>query len=149
MDDPPQYSAKTCHGDCVCKEEYVLDSVSKKCVKPIECPCHHGGHSYSDGETIAEDCNTWFVLEFDIHISSKHVFAPAKVDFSAYSKCSKGKWDCTKKECASTCSTWGDSHFRTFDGKFYDFQGTCDYVFAKGQLSSSESFVVTIDVSLK
>ncbi|XP_032270735.1 mucin-6 [Phoca vitulina] len=28
------------------------------------------------------------------------------------------------------CSTWGASHFSTFDGHAYDFPGTCNYVFA-------------------
>lgn len=63
------------------------------------------------------------------------------------STCYRGRWDCTKKECPTTCSSWGDSHFRTFDGRFFDFQGTCDYVFAKGKLSSSKTFSVSIEVS--
>ncbi|XP_016077578.1 PREDICTED: mucin-6 [Miniopterus natalensis] len=28
------------------------------------------------------------------------------------------------------CSTWGAGHFSTFDGHSYDFEGTCNYVFA-------------------
>lgn len=28
------------------------------------------------------------------------------------------------------CSTWGSGHFSTFDGHVYDFEGTCNYVFA-------------------
>lgn len=28
------------------------------------------------------------------------------------------------------CSTWGTGHFSTFDGHAYDFEGTCNYIFA-------------------
>ncbi|XP_054581703.1 mucin-6 [Eptesicus fuscus] len=28
------------------------------------------------------------------------------------------------------CSTWGTGHFSTFDGHVYDFEGTCNYIFA-------------------
>ncbi|XP_015417889.1 PREDICTED: mucin-6 [Myotis davidii] len=28
------------------------------------------------------------------------------------------------------CSTWGTGHFSTFDGHMYDFEGTCNYIFA-------------------
>ena len=51
---------------------------------------------------------------------------------------------CTEKECASTCSLWGDNHFTTFDGREFDFQGVCTYVLSKGKLASSDGFSVTI-----
>lgn len=55
-----------------------------------------------------------------------------------------GQWKCTKNDCPAECSAWGDSHFKTFDGRIYDYQGQCDYVLAKGSLSPEETFDITI-----
>lgn len=52
-------SASICHAGCKCKEGYVLDTHTKKCVKPKDCPCHHGGRSYKEGSIVQSDCNTW------------------------------------------------------------------------------------------
>lgn len=114
-------SQKDCVPGCVCKKGYVLDVVLKKCVLPNDCSCHHGGRSYNDGEKIQEDCNSC--------------------------TCKSGKWDCEKSKCPLVCSSWGDSHFTTFDGKDFDFQGVCNYVLAKGDLSNGRGFSVVIQVS--
>lgn len=58
-----------------------------------------------------------------------------------------GKWECTNNECPGICSVWGDSHFQTFDSRFFDFQGACEYILSKGSLTSYESFVTSIEVS--
>ncbi|ENN81914.1 hypothetical protein YQE_01626, partial [Dendroctonus ponderosae] len=57
--------------------------------------------------------------------------------------CKNGKWQCTDRQCTAECSAWGDSHYKTFDGKHFDYQGQCDFVLAKGSLGS-DSFDVTI-----
>lgn len=111
-------STVECRPGCACKKGFVLDVSIKKCVAPADCSCHHGGDSYSDGEKIKSDCNTCV--------------------------CNAGNWNCADRPCASTCTTWGDSHFETFDGRDFDFQGVCNYVLAKGVINDDEGFSVTI-----
>lgn len=107
-----------CHAGCVCKTGFVFDVMEKRCVLPRDCSCHHGSKSYKDGDKIRSDCNTCM--------------------------CKAGGWDCTTLACPATCTSWGDSHFETFDGKDLDFQGVCSYVLSKGSLDGGEGYSVTI-----
>lgn len=34
---------------------------------------------------------------------------------------------------AGTCYTWGQHHYRTFDGTVFRFSGACSYILAKDQ----------------
>lgn len=51
------------------------------------------------------------------------------LQFSPYSTCIKGSWNCTQNECQATCHIYGDGHVRTFDGESYSFDGLCQYTF--------------------
>ncbi|KAH1171113.1 hypothetical protein KIL84_006731 [Mauremys mutica] len=42
------------------------------------------------------------------------------------------------------CSTWGNNHFKTFDGDFYQFPGLCDYNFASDCRESYQEFSIHI-----
>lgn len=42
------------------------------------------------------------------------------------------------------CSTWGNYHYRTFDGDFYHFPSTCNYVLARHCAEGYKDFSVHI-----
>ena len=37
----------------------------------------------------------------------------------------------------ATCKTQGDPHYKTFDGKRFDFMGKCEYVLAKDRVNNT------------
>ncbi|XP_026747695.1 hemocytin-like [Trichoplusia ni] len=115
---PPSTITAECRPGCQCKKGFVLDTASKKCVPPTQCPCHHGGRSYPDGHVMQEECNKC--------------------------ECKSGNWACTQRKCDGLCAAWGDSHVVTFDGTDYDFEGVCTYLLAKGIMDTKDGFDVEI-----
>ncbi|XP_016153941.1 PREDICTED: mucin-2 isoform X2 [Ficedula albicollis] len=107
-----------CVSGCVCPEG-LFDDGRGGCVEQKDCPCIHNNELYSSGHKIKVDCNTC--------------------------TCQKGLWKCTDDVCYGTCTIYGSGHYNTFDGKFYDFDGSCEYVAAQdfcGDKNSSGSFSI-------
>ncbi|XP_035218784.1 SCO-spondin-like, partial [Stegodyphus dumicola] len=114
---PPRCKTEECKPGCRCKEGFILDADLKACVKETQCGCLHSGRRYKEGETIKQHCNLCF--------------------------CSEGSWQCTEKVCPGVCSSWGESHFKTYDGKIFDFQGECEYILSKGKMKGA-SFTLSV-----
>ncbi|NXO00105.1 MUC2 protein, partial [Rhinopomastus cyanomelas] len=107
-----------CVSGCVCPEG-LFDDGRGGCVEEKDCPCIHNNQWYSSGDKITVDCNSC--------------------------TCQKGFWSCTDSVCFGTCMIYGSGHYITFDGKFYDFDGNCEYVATQdfcGDNNSGGSFSI-------
>ncbi|KAL6085445.1 hypothetical protein STEG23_022751, partial [Scotinomys teguina] len=117
------YYHTECISGCVCPDG-KLDDGRGGCVEEEECPCIHNKDLYNPGESIKLDCNNTCT-------------------------CQKGRWECTRYACHSTCSIYGSGHYITFDGKHYDFDGHCSYVAVQdycGQNSTGSFSIITENV---
>ncbi|XP_078250505.1 mucin-19 [Pogona vitticeps] len=101
---PPMSADLSCRPGCYCPLGLVRDSEGK-CIPRAHCPCSYSGRKYEQGGTINIECNTC--------------------------KCVEGSWICTRKKCQSACHLYGDGQIQTFDGKWYSYDGLCQYVLAE------------------
>ncbi|XP_056430430.1 otogelin-like protein isoform X1 [Hyla sarda] len=106
-----------CLDGCYCPEGLILDNGS--CVSVTSCPCIYHGTAYPAGSKIEQECSMCI--------------------------CTGGVWNCTEHECPSECSVVGDSHFTTFDGRYFTFLGLCQYILVKG--IGKDKFTVTLQKS--
>ncbi|XP_042325058.1 von Willebrand factor isoform X2 [Sceloporus undulatus] len=106
-----------CVDGCSCPEGKLLDG--DLCVDSSECSCTHFGKHYAPGSSIYQDCNSCI--------------------------CRYGLWICDNELCPGECSVTGQSHFKSFDNKYFTFSGICHYLFARDCEENSFSvFIETV-----
>ncbi|KAG8578218.1 hypothetical protein GDO81_010425, partial [Engystomops pustulosus] len=106
-----------CLDGCYCPDGLILDNGS--CVSVTSCPCIYHGTAYPAGSKIEQECSMCI--------------------------CTGGVWNCTEHECPAECSVVGDSHFTTFDGRYFTFLGLCQYILVKG--TGKDKFTLTLQKS--
>ncbi|KAM8971994.1 otogelin-like protein [Pelodytes ibericus] len=103
-----------CLDGCYCPDGLILDNGT--CVSVTSCPCIYHGTAYPAGSKIEQECSMCV--------------------------CAGGIWNCTEHECPAECSVVGDSHFTTFDGRYFTFLGMCQYILVKG--IGKDTFTITL-----
>lgn len=123
-------SLATCHRACTeaceCDEGYLLSGDT--CVPVRDCGCSYDGHYYRKGDVFypETECMEQCICGENGAVSCQK----AKCRPGETCKLVNGVKGC-HPEGQGKCVASGDPHYISFDGRRFDFQGTCVYVLAK------------------
>uniref|UniRef100_A0A4X1TCT4 Otogelin n=1 Tax=Sus scrofa TaxID=9823 RepID=A0A4X1TCT4_PIG len=111
-----------------CEQQLLNLSVPARGPCLSGCACPQGLLRHEDACFLPEECPcTW----------------KGKSTSLGTSVCQRGSFQCTLHPCASTCTAYGDRHYRTFDGLPFDFVGACKVHLVKS--TSDFSFSVMVE----
>ncbi|KAG1943166.1 otogelin-like protein [Pimephales promelas] len=97
-----------CVPGCVCPAGLLKHG--DECFEPRECPCLWKGKEYYPGDRVSSPCHQCV--------------------------CQHGTFQCEFRPCPSMCTTYGDRHYRTFDGFLFDYIGACKVYLVKSSLDA-------------
>ncbi|XP_038049180.1 BMP-binding endothelial regulator protein-like isoform X2 [Patiria miniata] len=121
-----------CEAELDCPSGDVIHVEGECCPKCKPRACGYAGKVYQEGEMWAPHaCETCQCVGGEAVCSTET--CPATPDV-----CQKNhalrvpEGECCSKciEKNALCSVFGDPHYRTFDGRLFNFQGTCKYILA-------------------
>ncbi|XP_051919390.1 otogelin isoform X3 [Hippocampus zosterae] len=92
-----------CVSGCTCPSGLLKHG--DECFEPEACPCLWKGKEYYPGDKVSSPCHQCV--------------------------CHHGTFQCVFRPCPSMCTTYGDRHYRTFDGLLFDYIGACQVYLVK------------------
>ncbi|XP_064161333.1 IgGFc-binding protein-like isoform X1 [Anguilla rostrata] len=139
-----------CREGCQCDDGFVFDG--GLCVPLSGCGCAVNGRYYKSGQSVVQtDCTETCACkngvlscknsdcdDGEICLVKKGVMGCYSTDPCVVKNC-REKEDCVLQDSVAMCVPkskaycWamGDPHYQNFDGKFFEFQGTCSYVLVR------------------
>ncbi|XP_060816792.1 BMP-binding endothelial regulator protein isoform X2 [Bombus pascuorum] len=116
-------------------------------VEEVRRSCTYAGKTYGDGESWKLDsCKACACMQGKVRCAMP-MCPPLDLPCPPNSRLEHPEGQCCPRcvESDGVCTVFGDPHYRTFDGKFYSFKGSCKYQLASDCSGHTFSVRVTND----
>ncbi|XP_051776523.1 IgGFc-binding protein-like [Erpetoichthys calabaricus] len=125
--DFPAVETTKCREDCECQKDFVISGTS--CIPAFRCGCLYNGTYYQVGDNFFNDtlCKWHCSCQVGGAVHCKAFSCRPEEEC----RVEDGERKCFSAMPPGTCSAIGNSHFHSFDGLSFRFQGTCAYTFTK------------------
>ncbi|XP_069497528.1 IgGFc-binding protein-like [Ambystoma mexicanum] len=123
----PSTCQNICKEGCQCKSGFVFSGT--ECVPPSQCGCTDNGKYYQAGDTFWKKDNCQTLCRCD---GATRTIQCSRSSCAAGQTCTtvSGVYGCHVLP-DGICRASGDPHYTSFDGRRFDFQGTCKYVLSE------------------
>ncbi|XP_068823658.1 LOW QUALITY PROTEIN: zonadhesin [Capricornis sumatraensis] len=123
-----------CKPGCVCNSGFLFHD--SRCINASSCDCFYNENYYKTGtEWFSPNCTERCRCQPGSQIECQ----PYKCGTHTVCQLKHGQYRCHPYGTA-TCFVYGDPHYFTFDGRYFNFRGKCTYLLAQPCGNSTEPF---------